>query len=116
MPYAITIPFDGVPLPDQRAWYEECAALGYTDLWSIETNGADGFVPLALAATWVPGVRLGTSIVPVFTRGPGAPCPERRHARIDRARTVRARPRHVDRTDRDALERNPVRAAVQADP
>jgi probable F420-dependent oxidoreductase len=70
MPYAITIPFDGVPLPDQRAWYEECAALGYTDLWSIETNGADGFVPLALAATWVPGVRLGTSIVPVFTRGP----------------------------------------------
>jgi probable F420-dependent oxidoreductase len=70
MAYAITIPFEGVPLPEQRAWWEECAALGYTDLWSAETNGADGFVPLALASTWVPSVRLGTSIVPAFTRGP----------------------------------------------
>jgi len=71
MSYAITIPFDGVPLPDQRAWYEECASLGYTDLWSAEANGADAFVPLALASTWVPTMRLGTSIVPAFTRGPG---------------------------------------------
>lgn len=70
MPYAITIPFEGVPLPDQRSWFEECAELGYTDLWSAETNGADGFVPLALASTWVPSVRLGTSIIPAFTRGP----------------------------------------------
>ena len=69
-PYAITIPFDGVPLPDQREWYEECARLGYTDLWSAEASGADAFVPLALASTWVPNVRLGTSIVPAFTRGP----------------------------------------------
>jgi len=69
--YAITIPFDGVPLVDQREWYAECADLGYTDLWTAETNGADGFVPLALASTWVPDVRLGTSIIPAFTRGPG---------------------------------------------
>jgi len=70
MSYAITIPFDGVSLLDQRAWYEECAELGYTGLWSAETNGADGFTPLALAATWVPGIRVGTSIIPAFTRGP----------------------------------------------
>jgi probable F420-dependent oxidoreductase len=70
-PYAITIPFDRVPLPDQREWWEECASLGYTDLWSAEANGADAFVPLALASTWVPSMRLGTSIVPAFTRGPG---------------------------------------------
>jgi len=69
-PYAITVPFDGVPMPEQREWFEECAALGYTDLWSAEAAGADAFVPLALASTWVPSLRLGTSIVPVFTRGP----------------------------------------------
>jgi probable F420-dependent oxidoreductase len=71
VPYGITVPFDGVPLADQKSWWEECADLGYTDLWSIETNGADAFVPLALAAVWVPRVRLGTAIVPAFTRGPG---------------------------------------------
>ena len=70
MPYAITIPFEGVPLSAQRTWWEECAELGYTDLWSVETNGADAFVPLALAASWIPQVRLGTAIVPAFTRGP----------------------------------------------
>jgi probable F420-dependent oxidoreductase len=70
-PYGITIPFEGVPLPDQRSWWEECAELGYTDLWSAEANSADAFVPLALASTWVPSMRLGTSIVPAFTRGPG---------------------------------------------
>lgn len=69
-PYGITIPFDGVALSEQREWWQDCAALGYTDLWSAESNGADAFTPLALASTWVPSVRLGTSIVPAFTRGP----------------------------------------------
>jgi probable F420-dependent oxidoreductase len=69
-PYGITIPFDGVKLPDQRAWYEECIDLGYTDLWSAEASAADAFTPLALASTWCPTARLGTSIVPAFTRGP----------------------------------------------
>jgi probable F420-dependent oxidoreductase len=70
VPYGITVPIDGVPLAEQRPWWEECAALGYTDLWTPEINGADAFVPLALAATWLPRIRLGTAIVPVFTRGP----------------------------------------------
>jgi probable F420-dependent oxidoreductase len=69
-PYGITIPFDHVALPDQRSWWEECRDLGYTDLWSAEASGADAFTPLALASTWVPTMRLGTSIVPAFTRGP----------------------------------------------
>jgi probable F420-dependent oxidoreductase len=69
--YGMTIPFDGVPLAEQRAWWEELAELGYTDLWSSEANGADGFTPLALAATWTPSMRLGVAIVPAFTRGPG---------------------------------------------
>jgi probable F420-dependent oxidoreductase len=68
--FGITIPFDGVPLAGQKEWLEECASLGYTDFWSSEANGTDGFTPLAMAAAWVPDVRLGTAIVPAFTRGP----------------------------------------------
>jgi probable F420-dependent oxidoreductase len=68
--YGMTIPFDGVPLADHRSWYEELAELGYTDLWSSEAGGTDAFTPLALAAAWAPTMRLGTAIVPVYTRGP----------------------------------------------
>jgi probable F420-dependent oxidoreductase len=69
--YGMTVPIDGVPLADHRAWFEELAELGYTDLWSSEANGADAFTPLALAAAWTPTMRLGTAIVPSYTRGPG---------------------------------------------
>jgi len=68
--YGMTIPFDGVPLHAQREWIEELADLGYTDVWSAEANGADAFTPLALASVWAPSLRLGTAIVPAFTRGP----------------------------------------------
>jgi probable F420-dependent oxidoreductase len=43
---------------------------GYTDFWSGETNGPDGFTPLALSAAWTERARLGTGIVGVFQRGP----------------------------------------------
>jgi probable F420-dependent oxidoreductase len=69
--YGMTIPFDGVPLHAQRDWVAELADLGYTDVWSAEANGADAFTPLALASVWAPSLRLGTAIVPAFTRGPG---------------------------------------------
>ncbi len=45
-------------------------AVGYTDFWSGETNGPDGFTPLALSAAWTERARLGTGIVGVFQRGP----------------------------------------------
>ncbi|MGH8982527.1 MAG: LLM class F420-dependent oxidoreductase [Acidimicrobiia bacterium] len=67
--YGITVPFEGVPLHEHREWFEEAEALGYTDLWSAESGGADAFTPLALAAAWAPRLRLGTAIVPAFTRG-----------------------------------------------
>ena len=69
--HGMTIPFDGVPLHAQRDRIVELADLGYTDVWSSEANGADAFTPLALASTWAPSLRLGTAIVPAFTRGPG---------------------------------------------
>lgn len=68
--YGMTIPFDGVPLHEQRDWIVELADLGYTDVWSSEANGADGFTPLALSSVWAPSLRLGSAIVPSFTRGP----------------------------------------------
>lgn len=69
--YGMTVPFDGVPLHEQREWFAELQDLGYTDAWSSEANGTDAFTPLALASTWAPSLRLGTAIVPAFTRGPG---------------------------------------------
>jgi probable F420-dependent oxidoreductase len=68
--YGITIPFADVPLSEHREWFEELVSLGYTDLWSSEADGTDAFTPLALAAAWTPSLRLGTAIVPAFTRGP----------------------------------------------
>ena len=69
--YGMTIPFDGVPLAEHRPWFEELVELGYTDLWSSEASGTDAFTPLTLAAAWTPSMRLGTAIVPAYTRGPG---------------------------------------------
>jgi probable F420-dependent oxidoreductase len=68
--YGMTIPFDGLPLHAQRDWIVELADLGYTDVWTAESNGGDAFTPLALASVWAPSLRLGTAIVPAFTRGP----------------------------------------------
>jgi probable F420-dependent oxidoreductase len=68
--YGITIPFDGAPLHAQQASVAELSDLGYTDAWSSEVSGADAFTPLVLAACWAPSLRLGTAIVPAYTRGP----------------------------------------------
>ena len=66
----MTIPLAGIPLSEHRDWFRELVDLGYTDLWSVEAGGTDAFTPLALAAAWAPEARLGTAIVPAFTRGP----------------------------------------------
>ena len=66
----MTVPLPG-PLHSHREKLSELADLGYTDIWSAEADGADAFTPLALAAAWEPRLRLGTAIVPAFTRSPG---------------------------------------------
>lgn len=68
--WGITVPFEGIPLADQRPLFEALPDLGYTDAWSAEANGTDAFTPLALASVWAPQLRLGTAIVPAYTRGP----------------------------------------------
>ena len=65
----MTVPLPG-PLHSHQAKLAELADLGYTDIWSAESDGADAFTPLALAAAWEPRLRLGTAIVPAYTRAP----------------------------------------------
>ena len=68
--WGLTVPFPGVPLAAQEPLVRRAEAAGFQDLWSAETNGADAFTPLALAAAWTERMRLGTGIAGVFTRGP----------------------------------------------
>ena len=81
-----------VPLPGhlhaQRDQLVELADLGYTDVWSAEADGADAFTPLALAAAWAPRLRLGTAIVPAFTRAPACMAQSRGLAGRRRARAA----------------------------
>lgn len=67
--YGMSIPFD-LPLHQHREIFREMVDIGYTDFWSSESNGTDGFTPLALAAAWAPEARLGVAIIPAYTRGP----------------------------------------------
>lgn len=69
--WGLTLPLTGVPLPAHRELVRELPGLGYTDAWSAETAGTDAFTPLALTAEWAPQLRLGTAIVPIYTRGAG---------------------------------------------
>jgi probable F420-dependent oxidoreductase len=65
----LTLPLSGLPLSEQRDVIASLPGLGYTDVWSAESGGTDAFTPLALASAWAPELRLGTAIVPAFTRG-----------------------------------------------
>lgn len=67
--HGMTVPLPGA-LAEQGPLLRELVDLGYTDVWSSEANGADAFTPLALASVHAPGLRLGTAIVPAYTRGP----------------------------------------------
>ena len=68
--WGITLPLRSLPLPDQRDLVAALPDLGYTDAWSSEVNGADAFTPLAVAAQWTTGLRFGTAIAGIYTRGP----------------------------------------------
>jgi probable F420-dependent oxidoreductase len=67
--WGLTVPLTGIGLPEHAELLRRAEAAGYTDVWSGETNGPDGFTPLALAATWTEKVRLGTGVVGVMQRG-----------------------------------------------
>ena len=68
--WGLTLPLPGISLADHEHLVKRAEAAGYTDLWTGETNGPDGFTPLALSAAWTEDLRLGTGVVGVFQRGP----------------------------------------------
>ena len=71
MRQGITIPleaFQNQHFVDLVRAAERC---GYVDAWSFESYATEAFAPLAAAAMLAPNMRLGTAIVPVFTRPPG---------------------------------------------
>jgi probable F420-dependent oxidoreductase len=68
--WGLTVPLPNLPLRQHADLIRRAEAAGYTDVWSGETNGPDGFTPLAACATWTESMRLGTGVVGVFTRGP----------------------------------------------
>jgi probable F420-dependent oxidoreductase len=67
--WGLTLPFAGVPLAEHEPLVRRAEAAGFDDLWTGETNGPDGFTPLALAAAWTERMRLGTGVVNPYTRG-----------------------------------------------
>ena len=68
--WGLTLPLPMTSLADQADLVKRAEAAGYTDLWSGETAGPDGFTPLAFAAAHAESVRVGTGVVGVFQRGP----------------------------------------------
>ena len=90
--------------------------------WATPTSGRpsptgrEPFTPLALAAAWEPRLRLGTAIMPAYTRAPACLAQERG---VDGRRctgSVRGRHRVVQQRDHRTLEWDPVRRAVQEGP
>ena len=67
--WALSVPIDGFALPEHADLAQEAERLGYTDAWSYEADGLDCFASLAPVAL-ATGMRLGTAIANVFTRGP----------------------------------------------
>ena len=68
--WSLSVPMEGFSLAELGGIAREAEALGYTDAWSFEVDGVDGFTPLAAIATATTAMRLGIAIANVYTRGP----------------------------------------------
>jgi probable F420-dependent oxidoreductase len=70
MRHGITVPLEAFQNPHFIDLVRTAERCGYVDAWSFESFATDAFAPLAAAAMLAPKMRLGTAIVPVFTRPP----------------------------------------------
>jgi alkanesulfonate monooxygenase SsuD/methylene tetrahydromethanopterin reductase-like flavin-dependent oxidoreductase (luciferase family) len=71
MRVGLTLPFEHFDLGGLPRLLARAEDLGYSEAWSYERNVFDAFSPLGAAAVTTRTMRLGTSIVPVFTRPSG---------------------------------------------
>ena len=67
--WGLTLPLPMTPLAGTEEHVKRAEAAGYTDLWTGETNGPDGFTPLALCSQWTERARLGSGVVAMPLRG-----------------------------------------------
>lgn len=67
--WAISLPFEGFSLAEHVELAKEAEQLGYSDGWTSEVDGIDGFSPLAVVAG-ATQMRVGIAIANVYTRGP----------------------------------------------
>lgn len=70
MALAISIPPSGLPFDEDVAFVREAEELGYDSCWVAEVAGNDAFALGAAVATQTLGMRIGTAVVPMNTRGP----------------------------------------------
>jgi len=65
-----TLPLEGISLSELGDIGRRAEQAGYTDAWSGEVDGADGFTPLTVTALSTDSMRVGAGVVSAFTRGP----------------------------------------------
>ncbi|MDQ3878596.1 MAG: LLM class F420-dependent oxidoreductase [Actinomycetota bacterium] len=65
-----TIPITPFTVRETCALAREAEQRGYTDAWSAEVNGADGFAIASAVGVATEALRIGSAIIPVYTRPP----------------------------------------------
>jgi len=68
--WSLSVPMEGFSIAELGDIAREAEGLGYTDAWSFEVDGVDGFTPLAAVGAATTSMRLGIAIANVYTRGP----------------------------------------------
>ena len=71
MPIGFHFPFSTIDATAQAELARLLRDVGYGHVWTGENPGVNGFLPLALASQWAPGLGLASACFPVQTRGPG---------------------------------------------
>ena len=75
----------GADLGAALALAQRADALGYESLWVTHGIGRDALLTLSAYAHVAPRAGLGTGVIPIYPRHPGAPRPGGAHARRDLA-------------------------------